>query len=78
MFDKKLTHLIFLVILQCGDSFCSLFVKGRLLTDLNNDFFFFFIVKPHPNDLCDSRSMYSTLDLTPCISDLGPVSRSSR
>ena len=50
---------------ECGDSFCSLFVKGRLLTDLNNDFFF--IVKPHRNDLCDSRSMYSTLDLTPCI-----------
>ena len=51
---------------ECGDSFCSLFVKGPLLTNLNNDFFFF-IVKPHPNDLCDIRSMYSTLDLTPCI-----------
>ena len=49
---------------ECGDSFCSLFVKGRLLTNLNDDFF---IVKPHPNELSDFRSMYSTLDLTPCI-----------
>ena len=48
---------------ECGDSFCSLFVKGRLLTDLNDDFF---IVKPHRNHLSDFRSMYSTLDLTPC------------
>ena len=68
MFDKKLTHLIFLVILQCGDSFCSLFVKGRLLSDLNNDFFFFSL-----SNLILMTCVTSgrcTLDLTPCISDL--------